>query len=155
MKKETIKLTESRLRTLVEACVKEALEGAIEEGATTDFISDIMKSDLSDEPMPSWEEFKTLVMGEPNRAKYLYNKLMYNQAKSGHIDHTGKNTEIDYGAAAITSEPGFKGKAKRAAAGAALAGKIAFDKAKKSLKKPFKKPIKNDDEDGNYPTFTM
>jgi hypothetical protein len=135
MKKETIKLTESRLRKLVEACVKEALEETMEEGATTDFISDVMKSDLSDEPMPTWEEFKTLVMGEPDRAKYLYNKLMYNQAKSGHIDNISKQTNIDYGAAAITSEPGFKGRAKRAAAVAALAGKIAFDKAKKSFKK--------------------
>ena len=53
MKKETIKLTESRLRTLVEACVKEALKDAIEEGATTDFIGDIMKADMSNEDMPT------------------------------------------------------------------------------------------------------
>mgnify|MGYP003295157654 CR=1 FL=1 len=34
MKKETIKLTESRLRKLVEACVKEALEDAMEADET-------------------------------------------------------------------------------------------------------------------------
>lgn len=141
MKKETIKLTESRLRKLVEACVKEALEDTMEEGATTDFISDVMKADMSNEDMPTWEEFKQLVMGKPNEAKYLYNKLMYNQAKSGHIDNIGKKTDIDYGAEAMISEPGFKGRAKRAAAGAVWAGKTAFDKAKKSFKK--EKP--NDD----------
>lgn len=140
MKKETIKLTESRLRTLVEACVKEALEDAIEEGATSDFIGDVMKSDMSNEDMPTWEEFKELVMGRPNEAQYLYNKLMYNQAKSGHIDNIGDKNSIDYGAEAMVTEPGFKGKAKRAAAGAAWAGKTAFDKAKKSFKKE-----KNDD----------
>lgn len=143
MKKETIKLTESRLRTLVEACVKEALEDAIEEGATSDFIGDVMKSDMSDEDMPTWEEFKKLVMGRPNEAQHLYNKLMYNQAKSGHIDNTGDKTSVDYGSEAIITEPGFKGKAKRAAAGAAWAGKTAFDKAKKSFKKE-----KNDDDGG-------
>lgn len=140
MKKETIKLTESRFRTLVETCVKEALEDAIEEGATSDFISDIMKSDMSYEDMPTWEEFKELVMGRPNEAQHLYNKLMYNQAKSGHIDNIGNKNSVDYGAEAMITEPGFKGKAKRAAVGAAWAGKTAFDKAKKSFKKE-----KNDD----------
>ena len=148
-----VKLTESRLRKLVEACVKEALEDAMEEGATADFIGDVMKSDMSNEDMPTWEEFKELVMGKPNEAQYLYNKLMYNQAKSGHIDNIGDKSSIDYGAEAMLTEPGFKGRTKRAAAGAALAGKIAFDKAKKS----FKKPSKNEkpDEGGNYPTFTL
>ena len=74
-------------------------------------------------------------MGEPDRAKYLYNKLMYNQAKSGHIDNIGDKTATDFGADAMMAEPGFKGKAKRAAAGAAWAGKTAFDKAKKSMKR--------------------
>jgi hypothetical protein len=144
MKKETIKLTESRLRKLVEACVKEALAETLDEGATSDFIGDIMKADMSNEDMPTWEEFKQLVKGKPDKAQYLYNKLMYNQAKSGHIDNIGNKTATDYGSEAIITEPGFKGKAKRAAAGAAWAGKTAFDKAKKSFKK--EKP----EDDGSF-----
>lgn len=144
MKKNTVKLTESRLRSLVEACVKEALEDAIEEGITSDFIGDVMKGDLSNEEMPTWEEFKAIVKGEPDKAKYLYNKLMYNQTKSNHIDNIGDKTATDYGSKAIISEPGFKGKVKRAAAGAAVAGKIAFDKAKKSFKKD------KSDNDGSF-----
>lgn len=143
MAKGTIKLTESRLRKLVESCVKEAIADTMEEGITSDFIGDVMKTDLSNEPMPSWEEFKELVMGQPDEARYLYNKLMYNQSKSGHIDNVGDKTTFDYGADAMVSEPGMKGKFKRAAAGAAVAGKTAFDKAKKSFRKP-----KTDDDGG-------
>lgn len=144
MKKETIKLTESRLRTLVEACVKEALEDTMQEGITSDFIGDVMKADMSDEEAPTWEEFKELVKGNPNEAQYIYNKLMYNQAKAGHIDNIGDKTATDFGADAMMAEPGFKGKAKRAVAGAAWAGKTAFDKAKKSMKR--QKP----EDDGGF-----
>ena len=96
MKKETIKLTESRLRALVEACVKEALEDTMQEGITSDFIGDVMKTDMSDEEAPTWEEFKELVKGNPNEAQYIYNKLMYNQAKAGHIDNIGDKTATDF-----------------------------------------------------------
>lgn len=144
MAKGTIKLTESRLRKLVESCVKEAIADTMKEGVTSDFIGDAMKTDLSDEPMPSWEEFKELVMGQPDEAKYLYNKLMYNQSKSGHIDNVGDKTAFDYGSEAMVSEPGMKGKFKRAAAGTAVVGKSAFDKAKKSFRKP------KTDNDGGF-----
>ena len=133
-KKNTIRLTESELKRVISESVKTILESVMNEGATSDLIKDVMTSDMSDEANITWDEFKELVNGNPNKAKYLYNKLMYNQAKSGNIGNVGNKKAVDFGVDAIAAEPGFKGKAKRAMVGAAFAGKTAFDKARQSFK---------------------
>lgn len=133
MAKGTIKLTESHLRKLVESCVKEALEDTIEEGYATDTFKDATKGDISSYPMPSFNEFVELVKGDPNEAEFLYNKLMYNQSKAGHISNTNHDTEY-YAREAFATEPGMKGKLRRAATGAAVVGKMGYDKAKSAFK---------------------
>ena len=149
MTKGTIRLTESRLRELVESCVKEALEDTIEEGFATDLLKDYTKVDLSDYPPPSFEEFMELVKGEPDKAEFLYNKLMYNQSKAGHISDTKHDTDY-YAREAFNTEPGMKGQLRRAATGAAAVGKYAYDKAKSAFKG--KKSKQDNDE---YGSFTM
>lgn len=148
MAKGTIKLTESRLRELVESCVKEALEDTLEEGFATDVLKDCIKDDLSNCTL-SFEDFVDLVKGEPDKAKFLYNKLMYNQSKAGHISDTKHDTDY-YANEAFATEPGVKGQLRRAAAGAAAAGKYAYDKAKSAFKG--KKSKQDNDE---YGSFTM
>ena len=148
MAKGTIKLTESRLRELVESCVKEALEDTIEEGFATDLLKDCIKDDTSNCTL-SFEEFVDLVKGEPDKAKFLYNKLMYNQSKAGHISDTKHDTDY-YAREAFATEPGMKGQLRRAATGAAAVGKYAYDKAKSALKG--KKSEQDNDE---YGSFTM
>lgn len=152
MKKETIKLTESRLRTLVEACVKEALEDAIEEGYGWDSFRYLAKDDLSNERFPSKKEISDFVQGEPNKVQHDHAKLMYNQSKAGHISDTDNSTQ-DYADETTWSEPGFKGKAKRAAIAGGVVGKQAFDKGKAAVKKGFSKlsPKKKSD----YDSFTL
>lgn len=145
MKNNTIKLTESRLRSLVEACVKEALEDTLEEGFGMDTFKGAVKDDMSDTRWPSWEEFMELVNGEPNEAKHMYNKLMYNQAKSGHIDPNAYSSDR-YAEEATWTEPGMKGKARRGAMGVGMLGKMALDKGKAALKNGFNKSTKTDDE---------
>lgn len=138
MKKETIKLTESRLRKLVEACVKEALEDAMEEGHAWDTFKGLTKGDQSKERFPDREEMKDFIQGEPNKVRHDHSKLMYNQSKSGHISDTPNSTN-DYADQATWSEPGFKGKAKRAAVAGGVVAKTAYDKAKSAVKKGFDK----------------
>ena len=92
-KKNTIRLTESELKRVISESVKTILESVMNEGATSDLIKDVMTSDMSDEANITWDEFKELVNGNPNKAKYLYNKLMYNQAKSGNISNVGNKKE--------------------------------------------------------------
>lgn len=152
MKKETIKLTESRLRKLVEACVKEALEDAIEEGHGWDSFKDLTSNDLSKESFPKGDDIKDFIKGKPDAAKYNHSKLMYNQSKTGNISDTNKSTQ-DYADAATISQPGFKGKAKRAAIAGGVVGKQAFDKGKAAVKKGFSKlsPKKKSD----YDSFTL
>lgn len=145
MKNNTIKLTESRLRSLVEACVKEAIVDTMEEGYGMDAFKGAVKDDMSDMEWPSYEEFMELVNGEPNKAKFIYNKLMYNQAKSGNIDKNADTPER-YAEEATWAEPGLKGKIKRGAMGVGMLGKAAFDKSKAALKNGFNKSAKNDDE---------
>lgn len=148
MAKGTIKLTESRLRELVESCVKEALEDTLEEGFATDVLKDCIKDDLSNCTL-SFEDFVDLVKGEPDKAKFLYNKLMYNQSKAGHISDTENDTDY-YAHEAFNTEPGVKGQLRRAATGAAAVGKYAYDKAKSAFKG--KKSKEDNDE---YGSFTM
>lgn len=148
MAKGTIKLTESRLRELVESCVKEALEDTLEEGFATDVLKDCIKDDLSNCTL-SFEDFVDLVKGEPDKAKFLYNKLMYNQSKAGHISDTKHDTDY-YASEAFATEPGMKGQLRRAATGAAAVGKYAYDKAKSTFKG--KKSKQDNDE---YGSFTM
>lgn len=148
MAKGTIKLTESRLRELVESCVKEALEDTLEEGFATDILKDCIKDDISNCTL-SFEDFVDLVKGEPDKAKFLYNKLMYNQSKAGHISDTKYDTDY-YAREAFATEPGMKGQLRRAATGAAAVGKYAYDKAKSALKG--KKSKQDNDE---YGSFTM
>lgn len=142
MKNNTIKLTESRLRSLVEACVKEALEDTMEEGFGMHNFKQATKDDMSNMTMPTWEEFKELVNGDPNEAEHLYNKLMFNQSASGHIDNTEHDTDF-YANEAMWTEPGMKGKLRRGVIGAGMVGKAAIDKARKSVNKPLGK--KNDE----------
>lgn len=145
MKNNTIKLTESRLRSLVESCVKEAIVDTMEEGYGIDTFKGAIKNDMSDMRWPSYEEFIELVNGEPNKAKYMYNKLMYNQAKSGNIDKNA-DTPDSYAEEATWAEPGIKGKVKRGAMGIGMLGKAAFDKSKAAFKNGLNKPTKNDEE---------
>lgn len=149
MKKETIKLTESRLRKLVEACVKEALEDAMEEGHAWDSFKNLAKDDLSKERFPSRKEFSEFVQGEPNKVKHDHAKLMHNQSKAGHISDTPHSTQ-DYADEATWSEPGFKGKAKRAAIGAGVVAKTAFDKGKSAIKRGISKKRGTSDEHGSF-----
>lgn len=146
MKNNTIKLTESRLRSLVEACVKEALEDTMEEGYGMDAFKGAVKDDMSDMRWPSWEEFMELVNGTPNKAKFIYNKLMYNQAKSGHIDPNAGSADR-YAEEATLTEPGMKGKIRRGAIGVGMLGKAAFDKGKKAIKNSLNK---KDDENSSF-----
>ncbi len=146
MKKETIKLTESRLRSLVEACVKEALEDTMEEGFGMRAFNKATEGDMSDMEMPSFEEFKELVMGQPDEAKHLYNKLMFNQAEAGHIDNTDHDADY-YANEAMWTEPGMKGKLRRGAIGAGMVGKAAANKVRKAVNKPIGK---KSDEFGSF-----
>jgi hypothetical protein len=156
MKKETIKLTESRLRKLVEACVKEALEDAMEEGHAWDTFRGLTKGDQSKERFPNREEMKDFIQGEPNKVRHDHTKLMYNQSKSGNISDTPYSTN-DYADQATWSEPGFKGKAKRAAVAGGVVAKTAFDKGKAAVKKGVQNMRKKggNDKGGNYPSFTL
>ena len=157
MKKETIKLTESRLRNLVEACVKEALEDAIEEGYGWDIFKDATKDDLSKENFPSKDDFKEFVAGEPDHTNFRRAKDSYEAAKDGMIYTDGgkhSSNPNDYAGKAAWTQPGLAGKAKRAAIGAGLVGKMALDKGKAAVKKGFNKMVdKKKDNSGS--SFTL
>ena len=144
MKKNTIKLTEYHLRNIVEGCVKEALEDTIKEGFGTNVFKQATKGDMSDMDFPTWEEFKELVMGNPDKAQHLYNKLMFNQAEAGHIDNTEHDAE-HYANEAMWTEPGVKGKLRRGAIGAGMVGKAAMDKVRKHVNKDLRS-----NEDGSF-----
>lgn len=157
MKKETIKLTESRLRSLVEACVKEALEDAIEEGYGWDAFKDAAKDDLSKERFPSKDEFDEFVAGEPNHNEFRRAKDSYEAAKDGMIYTDGGKRSSDpneYAREATWAQPGLAGKAKRTAMGAGLVGKMALDKGKAAVKKGFKKMV-NKKENNSGSSFTL
>jgi hypothetical protein len=172
MAKQVIRLTESRLRQLVESCVRETMEDMVEEGYGWDVLKYTTKDDMSDMPWPKKGEMSDLINGDPNDKKYQYNKLMYNQAKNGQIDNgdtpntLGKYAYVpdegDYAFNAFNHEPGFKGKMRRAGVAAGVLGKQAFDKGKAAIKRGVqnmrgrKKGGKTfDDEGGNYPSFTL
>lgn len=162
MKKETIKLTESRLRKLVEACVKEALEDAIEEG----FGWDAMRDLADDDRVPSWDETKEFIKGEPDSLRHARSKDLYDAACDGMIYggklDSGNRSELnpyEHAKDAVISEPGFKGKARRAA----IAGGVAAHAAGKKIGKAVKKGVNNvkekfgkkNNEGGNYQSFTL
>lgn len=150
MKKETIKLTESRLRNLVEACVKEALEDAIEEGYGWDVLSHEVKDHTNDyDDFFTKKDWKDLVNGRPNDIEYRKSKDLYNAAKNGMIyggnDENGKPYNTDsYSHALDTTiyEPGFKGKVRRAAIATGIEGTKAAKRIGSAAKKGFNK-IKN------------
>jgi hypothetical protein len=144
MAKQVIRLTESRLRSLVEACVRETMEDMVEEGYGWDSLKSLTSDDMSDEKFPKMKEIGEFIKGEPS-PKHDYYKLMYNQHKNGQIDngdvpntmgkHSYQYDADDYAAKSLYSEPGFKGKARRAAVAAGAIGKQALDKGKKAVKR--------------------
>ena len=171
MAKQVIRLTESRLRQLVESCVRETMEDMVEEGYGWDSLKSLTSDDMSDEKFPKMKEIGEFIKGEPSH-KHEYYKLMYNQHKNGQINngdvpntmgkHSYQPDADDYAAHSLYSEPGFKGKARRAAVAAGAIGKQALDKGKAAIKRGVqnmkdrrKGGDKFDDEGGNYPTFTM
>lgn len=145
MAKQVIRLTESRLRQLVESCVRETMEDMVEEGYGWDVLKQVTKDDMSDMPWPKKGEVSDIINGDPNDRRHQYNKLMYNQAKNGQIDNgdtpntLGKYAYVpdsdDYAFNAFNHEPGFKGKMRRAGVVAGVLGKQAFDKGKKAIKR--------------------
>lgn len=149
MAKQVIRLTESRLRQLVESCVRETMEDMVEEGYGWDVLKNATDNDMSNMPWPKRGEVSDVINGDPNDKKYQYNKLMYNQAKNGQIDNgdtpntLGRYTyvpdEEDYAYNAFMSEPGFKGKMRRAGVAAGVLGKQAFDKGKAAIKRGVRK----------------
>ena len=162
MAKQVIRLTESRLRQLVESCVRETMEDMVEEGYGWDVLKNAVKDDMSKTSWPSRDEVFGVIDGDPDDKKYQYNKLMYNQAKNGQIDNgdtpntLGRHAsdEEDYAYNAFMSEPGFKGKMRRAGVAAGVLGKQAFDKGKAGIQRGYKK-IKNKMGRKNNGEFTL
>ena len=157
MKNENnMKITESQLRRLVESCVKEALEGELEEGFGWDAYKANMKGH-EETKFPSWDETKEFINGEPNEDKFLYHKDRYDAAKDGNFydpdkyaKHGGmKGIADDEASEAVLSEPGIKGKARRAA----MVGGYAAGVAKNKIKKGFSKLGKKNNGTGS--SFTM
>lgn len=162
MSKNTVKLTESRLRSLVEACVKEALEDALEEGYGWDVTKDFVSNINGDEGMPSWEETKEFINGKPDHAKFRRSKDSYEAAKDGMIYTNNGERSSDplyYAHNALESEPGIKGKIRRAGVYGAGLATYGAKKAGKAMKKGFNK-IKDsfsskEKNSGDYDSFTM
>lgn len=159
-----VKLTESRLRKLVEACVKEALEDAMEEGHAWDVYRSASKEIDGDET-DYWDEIKRFTKGRPDKEKYRKAKDRYDASKNGMLydpKNYGDVTEYnpngmenirqDAALDALETEPGISGTAKRFATGAALAAKSAIKKGGKALKNKVSSK-KNKDDD--YGTFTL
>lgn len=142
MKKETIKLTESRLRKLVEACVKEALEETLDEGIGWEFIKDQVKNDPNNgKYTTSWEDFKDFTKGMPDKDEYRKSMDLYKAAKDGQIYPDGDKHETDpnyHATRALATKPGLPGKIHRAGVYGASSlingGKKAMNKVKGAFK---------------------
>lgn len=157
-----VKITESRLRKLVEACVKEALEDAMEEGHAWDVYRGASKDIDGTEPL-SWDEVKAIAKGHPDKEKYRKAKDRYNASKKDMLynpesygDVTKynpngmENIHQDAALDAFDTEPGISGTAKRFATGAALAAKSAIKRGGKALKNKLSSKKNKDDEYGSF-----
>lgn len=141
MKNQTIKLTESRLRKLVEACVREALEETLDEGIGMEVIKNQINDPDNGEYTTSWDDFKAFTKGKPNKDEYRKSMDLYKAAKDGNIySDNGKHKTDPYyhAASALGAKPGLGGKMHRAATYAGMAavngGKKAVDKVKGTFK---------------------
>ena len=142
MAKQVIRLTESRLRQLVESCVRETMEDMVEEGYGWDSLKAIAREDGTDESWPSRKEFGDFIKGTPDKLRFNKSRDLYNAAKDGEIysdDGKYSTDPEDYIEEPLMTEPGFSGYARRAGVAAAVAGKMAYDKAKSGIKRGFNK----------------
>lgn len=158
MAKKVIRLTESRLRQLVESCVRETMEGMVEEGYGWDALKNIAGSDTSHEAWPEKDEIGEFIKGEPDEMKFRKSRDLYNAAKDGMIYSDGGEHSTDpndYMGDAVMSEPGFKGKARRTGIAAAAMGKMAFDKGKAGIKRGIRNLRSRNNKGGDAEPFEL
>lgn len=141
MKNQTIKLTESRLRKLVEACVKEALEETLDEGIGWEVVKNQINDPDNGKYTSSWNDFKEFTKGVPDKDEYRKSMDLYKAAKDGQIYSDNGEHETDpyhHAARALGTKPGFKGKAHRALTYPLIAGANGAKKAMNKVKGAFK-----------------
>lgn len=148
MAKQVIRLSESRLRQLVESCVRETMEDMVEEGYGWDSLMAINKETKASEDWPSREELGDFIKGSPDKARFQKSKDLYNAAKNGEIYSDGGKHSTDpedYMEEPLMTEPGFSGYARRAGVAAGAVGNLAYKKAKAGIKRGLNriKPKKN------------
>lgn len=155
-----MKITESRLRALIESCVKEALKGELEEGLGWDVYKSQVKGH-DETRYPSWESLKDIIDGDPDEEAFKRYKERYDAAKKGELYEPDKYERLDgfdgmaydYADKAIMTEPGLKGKLRRGALAAAATAGITKNKVKKGISNLGKKKRKKSNDD--FDSFTM
>ena len=149
VKENNMKITESQLRRLVESCVREALEGELEEGFGWDAYKNQIKGH-EDTNFPSLGGVKEFIDGEPDEENFRKSKERYDLAKDGNLYDPEEYEKLGFkGIAdraaedAVLAEPGMKGKLKRGAIAAGYSAGVAKNKIKKGFSNLGKK--KNND----------
>ena len=139
IKENNMKITESQLRRLVESCVKEAIEGELEEGFGWDAYKNQIKGH-KDTHFPSLDGVKEFINGEPDEEAFTKAKNRYDLAKDGNLydpeeyDKKGFKGIADAAAEdAVLAEPGMKGKLRRGAIAAGYSAGVAKNKIKKGI----------------------
>ena len=135
MAKNVIRLTESELKNLIKESVNTILSEMdnMNEGAGFDTLK-ILHNDIKNASDKQVNKgIKDLVKGYPEIVKGEPNEIRYNNLKFDRRNNL--NRHPDASVDELMAQPGFAGKAKRAAVGAAVAGMAAGEKLKRRFKR--------------------